>query len=1418
MEAALWELTEGDASDEVEVIVRLHQPHLPPPHIRIISQFGSIVTCRLRRSAILDVRRHERVASMKAPMVVMPDLDPVLGESEYEPTHASDNRRPLAEHLTGRGVVVGVIDWGCDFTHPNFRHPNGRTRLLALWDQTAPYLDTRPNRYGYGAVHARLDIERALQAERPDVALGYLWQRSDPDDSGGHGTHVMDIAAGNGRVGPCGVAPEADLVFVHLASRALPGQASLGDSVSLLEALDFILRKAGDRPVCINTSMGRQAGAHDGSSLVEQAFDAALTLAPCRFIGQSTGNYYDRDAHSSGQLRPGQVLTIPFVVGEADVTPNELEVWYPGRDVIIAQVRAPTGAVSRETGLDDEASLRIGDRDACRVYQRAREPNNLDNAIHVYMYAGAPAGRWELILRGEDIVDGRFNAWIERDAGCFDCQARFDAARAVRLSTTGSIANGFRPVAVGAYDAHDPDRRLGAFSSSGPTRDGRIKPDLLAPGVRVLAARSTPRVRGDRPLYLTRKSGTSMAAPHVTGAVALMYEAAGRPLHIQEVRSLLMTSARRADVTGDAIHRVGSGYLDIDAAIASVRSDAGGGPLRGQPERRPAADQEGVAMGDAQLITTSADSTGTGEDWAEDADGATLGYGVRGGRITDPFYRDLVEKQSLTGRATGRRIHLGIDVSTSNASGGGADDARRGLPVYAAIRGSIPFGELAEARAVDGAGGSRAGVGGIGTGTAVLDHALVLAQPWSSRDAGAYGGVLGLACRYTYSKPDGSSGTLTMYVEFLHLITPTFLPKDGSSNLITAEAWDATGKGIGFGPQMRNGARLSAAELTGGTPLLVGYLGATPFPHVHIQVSCRDGAHGYLRTPRIDPTVMLHAALATTAAEASEGGGAELADDLEESFGPLASAGSAYLHQDRSEHVQEHAPEHRQEHADVHAHAEAAWSSAPADEERADDESEMYGDGFENESRPFDEGEAPDVGYAAGESAHVHDLVEIAEFELDSGGVGLTPRDHFERVFASADPGSLFQAFRYDGSQRQPAATGGFELVLGAGARLVGMLAPGDVILRRMPEDGYLHVAFVASADVLDAARARASGWRLEGDRPGFYVRVVEAGAAPHRRDSQFARRLLDAQGRGSRQQVVVRTRSPGESGEDDPPVIGGMQLTLGGVNFVMNWLNDREQQRRVQEALRRVEPEIGAERQRHPDRGVIVLVRYHQVMAPPDSLIRPGAVFSPPVSWASGRSRDEARRALASRPTLRSAVPRGSQEHASWLWMPPLQPSAGLHLQTPFPRVAYGTFARGSERLQGVTWGGVTGFNDRSLTRLDVPSASRARFLVLNPPATIEYLRNGRRATKSIPLVGRRTAAGGPQVTAVDLDPLYPFDDVAAVPIFPYDDLTDRIFQLARQTYDTLGQLRTYVNIGKMRWARPEHIALVPDFSTGRP
>jgi len=583
MDPLLEELIEGGArNDEVELILKLRADAVAPPHVRVITRFGDIATCRVRRRRIAPTWEHPTVVSAKAPRLVAAEH----GESAGPVTGAADDdasaspfalrERPRASGATGRGVVVGLVDWGLDVAHPNFRRADGSTRLLALWDQGARGGRGAPRPYGYGRVFQRAAIDRALAGTDPYAALAYHPASSDPLGDGAHGTHVCDIAAGNGRAagGVPGMAPGADLVFVHLAATGTGGTATLGDTCRILEALDFIARVAGTRPWVANLSVGRCGGPHNGLTLVEQGMDQLLLQAPGRAIVQSSGNYFATGGHAASQLRPAERHTLTWHIDRADQTPNELEVWYPGLDVMSVELLAPDGTAVAHVPLGSRADILVRGKRCGRAYHRRHDPSNGDHHVDILLGPDAPAGAWRLVLIGEDIVDGRFDAWVERDSACARCQSRFDPRDVVPQRTTGTICNGLRTIAVGAYDSRQPHHPVARFSSAGPTRDGRQKPDLCAPGVQILAARSAGFGVEAMAGLLTTKSGTSMAAPHVAGTIACMFEAAGRPLWIHETRRLLLGTARGANAPPDQAARLGSGHLDAERAVAAARASA----------------------------------------------------------------------------------------------------------------------------------------------------------------------------------------------------------------------------------------------------------------------------------------------------------------------------------------------------------------------------------------------------------------------------------------------------------------------------------------------------------------------------------------------------------------------------------------------------------------------------------------------------------------------------------------------------------------------------------------------------------------------------------------------------------------------------------------------------------------------------
>lgn len=571
MDPALLELiAAGNPDDDVAIIVRTQPGRDPPAALRVVARFGDIATGRARRGMLAAIHDDPAVASLKAPRVYAaevgnpfgdrpPPIEPGASEADPAPVE-SDLRRPPGLRETGAGTVVAVIDWGIDFAHADFRDDTGRTRLLALWDQRAT--GSSPS-YGYGRVHRREAIDRALAAADPFAALGY---RPAEGSAPSHGTHVMGIAAGNGRAGgPEGIAPEADLVFVHLG----PGLGDLGNSIDLLEAVDFVVRTAGERPVAINLSIGRHAGPHDGSLLVERAIDWLIVNRPGTVVVQSAGNYFARNTHMEGRLHEARTSRLPFILPISDAQPVTVELWYKGEDRFHARAVAPDGT-SVDVPPGANAAVADGSGNALgRLYHRLRDPNNGDNLIALILRPLAPAGKWRLEITGIDVVDGRWHAWIERNAANPRAQAQFAPRRASPNYTTGSICHAMRTIAVGAYDGHDPAHQLALFSSVGPTRDGRRKPLLAAPGVRVLSVRS--RRSADEPMGYVRMSGTSMAAPHVTGTAALMLQAAGRQPIAAIRQALFATLSPQGPAPPGQIERWGYGMLNIEAAVAAAR-------------------------------------------------------------------------------------------------------------------------------------------------------------------------------------------------------------------------------------------------------------------------------------------------------------------------------------------------------------------------------------------------------------------------------------------------------------------------------------------------------------------------------------------------------------------------------------------------------------------------------------------------------------------------------------------------------------------------------------------------------------------------------------------------------------------------------------------------------------------------------
>ena len=579
----------------VDVIGKLQDPGKEVPLLTVVRTPGNgqIVTGTAPIKEIEEIRGNDNVISLKAATELYLHLYHSVPAIHCDPISLDAAQTAEGQSfpgLDGSGVVVGVVDFGCDFRHKNFRQSSGATRIRFLWDQSKESKDVRPPEgYGYGREFTDGMINNALQEGEPQAydKLGYV------PAIAAHGTHVMDIAAGNGRepalfggrqsAGPVGtshpgVAPNAVLVFVQL--KTFDG-GFLGNSRHLLEAVEYIFRKADalNMPAVVNLSLSASGGPHDGTTLVEQGFDALVREKPGRAIVVSAGNSFTRQSHLSGAVTKGEPMTILWRTDpkhvDPDTTKNEMEIWYPKGKELTVTLITPDDKLLDPVQLGETKDLheRGAKQRLGRISHRRDDPNNNDNQIDIRLpHLENVPGAWQIVL-STDKGEVEIHAWIEQDDRGL---SRFEGTTDSRY-TLGSISCSEATLTVGAFDTAEMACFAPPFeaTASGPTRrvrredaDTKIdKPDLSAPGVSIVAARAQGGV--------INMSGTSMAAAHVSGLVALLFQLALRSgrglLPFSQTRAVLLDAARNN--SGPSVllpARLGAGRADGIGAVKAL--------------------------------------------------------------------------------------------------------------------------------------------------------------------------------------------------------------------------------------------------------------------------------------------------------------------------------------------------------------------------------------------------------------------------------------------------------------------------------------------------------------------------------------------------------------------------------------------------------------------------------------------------------------------------------------------------------------------------------------------------------------------------------------------------------------------------------------------------------------------------------
>lgn len=557
MDPRLKIILHGNQEEEIALLMRLHNPLHYPAEAKIITQFGEIVSCRIKRKNIYKVYLSKEVKSLKAPTVI-----PVSSAIEHQNNQVLTVEKTHSGSFKKSNVVFGIIDFGFDFTHSDFLD-DGKTRFEKIWVQSGLY---DQNYYGYGNIIDHEKISDALTNERPFRKAGYHPGKSDLFGSGTHGTHVLGIACSNGSVAKKGYASQSPIIAVDMGSNFVNGSnLSLGDSVKLVEGLHFLLKEANGRPLVINMSLGGHGDSHTGKTLVELAIDTILLNRKGTAIVQSVGNYHESKAHTFGRLEENETVKIPWLFKKSDLTPNELEIWYEGDDCMRVRIYDDNHTMLLESTPFRDEIISSEKNDIGICLHRKNEPNTGKNQINIILNGSLTAKYFTVELEGVKIKNGKFHCYIERDD---KGQSIFHPEIVKQTHTTNSICNSKYGISVGAYNQSDKNKPILPFSSSGPTIDGRMKPEVLAPGHRIVSSCSSSNKDIRAANTLCQKSGSSMAAPFTASLIVKILEKEPH-LDIFQIRKKLFKACDsfNSESNDNELFRAGNGYINPDKLL-----------------------------------------------------------------------------------------------------------------------------------------------------------------------------------------------------------------------------------------------------------------------------------------------------------------------------------------------------------------------------------------------------------------------------------------------------------------------------------------------------------------------------------------------------------------------------------------------------------------------------------------------------------------------------------------------------------------------------------------------------------------------------------------------------------------------------------------------------------------------------------
>lgn len=468
---------------------------------------------RATKEQLEEISSQEQIEFMEMPKGLQYDV--------YREKQASCILPVMAgtENLSGKGVLVAVIDSGIDYLLRDFRNEEG-SRILYLWDQTLEPDSETDGEFSIGIEFNKTDIDRAIAASgmvsgRPNYSAAREMVPS--VDNSGHGTAVAGIAAGSS---PAllyrGVAPESGLIIVKLRGQ----RQNEPLTTDLMRAITYVFRKAQElrRPVVMNLSIGDTYGSHDGTSLLERFINSVCENGRS-VICIGAGNEAAANGHTS--FVPENEESIELAIAERETGMN-VQIWKNYVDVCEIIIEAPNGerynVDLQRRGMQEWSTGNT----QLLIYVAPPKPFSVNEEIFFdFIPVGEyiDSGIWTFVVIPVGISQHDYHMFLPgsviRNFGTRFLRPSPELTMTIPAFARGALTVGAYDIVTNSYaDFSGRDRVLGDESRIFFSTDS--KPDIAAPGVGVRA----PVAGGGYASF----TGTSFATPLVTGSVALMME------------------------------------------------------------------------------------------------------------------------------------------------------------------------------------------------------------------------------------------------------------------------------------------------------------------------------------------------------------------------------------------------------------------------------------------------------------------------------------------------------------------------------------------------------------------------------------------------------------------------------------------------------------------------------------------------------------------------------------------------------------------------------------------------------------------------------------------------------------------------------------------------------------------------------